>query len=156
MPPTTWSRDRITADSLAHVIGNALEKRALQREIEQQRLAIEERNRQLEAALERERTARSAVEQSESRYRTLAEAMPQLVWTADHPGGGWDYVNERWTALTGAPASAGARARLAGVHRSGRPRRGGARRGDIGGRRDAQSELECRIRAADGIPHAGN
>ena len=92
-----------TGESLAHVIRKALEKRALQREIEQQRLAIEERNRQLESALERERTARSLAEQSESRYRTLAEAMPQLVWTAGPSGGGWDYVNERWTRLTGAP-----------------------------------------------------
>jgi PAS domain-containing protein len=94
----------ITPETLAHVIENALEKRALQREIEQQRLDIEQRNAQLEAALDRERAARAAVEQSEARYRILAEAMPQLVWTACHPGGGWDYVNERWTRVTGAPA----------------------------------------------------
>src|SRR5436853_4008910 len=45
----------ITEDSLAHVIDNALEKRALQREVERQRQAIE---------------------QSEYRYRTRAQAMP--------------------------------------------------------------------------------
>jgi len=94
----------ITGDSLAHVVQNALEKRALQQEVQRQRLDIENRNRQLELALQRERAARNAVEQSESRYRTLAEAMPQVVWTADHPSGGWDYVNERWAVLTGASA----------------------------------------------------
>jgi len=93
----------IAGGSLAHTIRNVLERQALRREVEQQRLSLEERNRQLEAALERERMARSAVERSESRYRTLAEAMPQVVWTADHPVGGWDYVNQRWARLTGTP-----------------------------------------------------
>ena len=96
----------ISGEALAHVIENALEKRRLQLRIQQQQLAIEERNSQLVSALERERAARSAVEESESRYRVLAEAMPQLVWTAGHPSGGWDYVNERWTRLTGAPPEA--------------------------------------------------
>lgn len=81
----------ISEDNLTRVIQNAIEKRLLQRQIEEQRIAIEERNRELESALER--------------YRVLTEAMPQLVFTADHPGGSWDYVNDRWTQLTGAPAS---------------------------------------------------
>ncbi len=96
----------ISSEGLSRVIENALEKRSLQRKVEQQRLAIEERNRQLESALDRERAARSAVEASESRYRTLAEAMPQVVWTAQHPGGAWDYVNQRWSRLTGLPSTA--------------------------------------------------
>jgi PAS domain S-box-containing protein len=81
----------ITQESLARVIDNVIEKRSLQRQIEEQRFAIEERNRELEVALER--------------YRVLAEAMPQLVWSAEHPSGAWDYVNQRWTQLTGSPAS---------------------------------------------------
>src|ERR1041385_129447 len=81
----------ISAETLTRVIDNAIEKRALQRQIEEQRLAIEARNRELESALER--------------YRVLTEAMPQLVFTADPRGGGWDYVNDRWTQLTGVPAS---------------------------------------------------
>lgn len=36
----------------------------------------------------------------ESRFRMLAEAIPQIVWTAV-PGGGIDYVNQRWHKLTG-------------------------------------------------------
>ncbi len=81
----------ISEETLTRVIYNAIEKRALQRQIEEQRLAIEARNRELESALER--------------YRVLTEAMPQLVFTADSRGGGWDYVNDRWTQLTGAPAT---------------------------------------------------
>ena len=139
----------LTAESLAHVIRNVLEKRDLQREIEKQRLAIEERNRQLEAALERERTARGLAEQSESRYRTLAEAMPQLVWTADHPGGGWNYVNERWTTLTGSPSvRALANAWLEFIDAEDRDRVAQAWESTVAAA--APLELECRIRSADG------
>jgi PAS domain S-box-containing protein len=52
----------------------------------------EERLRHQEIA-ELERT-------SEARYRTLAEAMPQLIWRAD-PEGRATYYNERWFAYTG-------------------------------------------------------
>lgn len=36
----------------------------------------------------------------EDRFRTLAEAIPQIVWTAI-PGKGMDYCNQRWYELTG-------------------------------------------------------
>ncbi|MDB5095215.1 MAG: putative sensor protein [Candidatus Eremiobacteraeota bacterium] len=42
-------------------------------------------------------TDRKAIE---TQYRLLAEATPQIVWTAD-PRGMITYLNERWTALTG-------------------------------------------------------
>src|SRR5690349_8604285 len=64
----------VTQEQLTRVIEHAIEKRSLQRKIEEQGLALQERNRQLESAL--------------ARYRVLTEAMPQLVWTANHPGGG--------------------------------------------------------------------
>jgi PAS domain S-box-containing protein len=35
-------------------------------------------------------------------YRSLAEATPQVVWTAE-PDGRFDYLNERWVAFTGIP-----------------------------------------------------
>src|SRR5262245_25024353 len=38
--------------------------------------------------------------ESERRYAALAEAVPQLVWTAG-PDGGVDYFNKRWYAYTG-------------------------------------------------------
>lgn len=44
-------------------------------------------------------TSRKLTE-SERRYRFLADAVPQLIWTAD-PGGKLDYVNARWVAFTG-------------------------------------------------------
>lgn len=46
--------------------------------------------------------AKAAVERSdgEARFRMLAEAIPHIVWTAV-PGGGIDYVNQRWHKLTG-------------------------------------------------------
>jgi PAS domain S-box-containing protein len=39
-------------------------------------------------------------QQSEERYRSLADAMPQIVWTAG-PDGVADYVNEGWVAYSG-------------------------------------------------------
>ncbi len=38
--------------------------------------------------------------ESERRYRFLADAMPQMVWTA-HADGNLDYCNERWSEYTG-------------------------------------------------------
>ncbi len=139
----------ISAEGLAHVIENALEKRALQRKVEQQRLAIEERNRQLESALERERIAHRAVEQSESRYRTLAEAIPQLVWTAGHSDGAWDYVNQRWSRLTGAsPERAFGHGWLDFVDAEDRSRVMEAWASTAGG--VAFLDVQFRIRSADG------
>ncbi len=40
--------------------------------------------------------------ESERRYRTLAETLPQLVWTCE-PDGLLDYTNEKWTEFTGLP-----------------------------------------------------
>jgi len=55
-------------------------------------------------------TARKMVEleitKSEARFRQLADAMPQIVWTAN-PDGTIDYRNRRWYELTGLPLSAG-------------------------------------------------
>lgn len=44
--------------------------------------------------------AEQAFRKSEQRFRTLTEALPQLVWTAD-AAGEIDYVNRRWCAYTG-------------------------------------------------------
>ena len=38
--------------------------------------------------------------ESEERYRALADAMPQIVWTADADGA-FDYYNQRWFEYTG-------------------------------------------------------
>lgn len=46
------------------------------------------------------RTAQEAIVRSEESYRTLAESMPQVVWTAS-PAGRIDYVNSRLTGYLG-------------------------------------------------------
>lgn len=47
--------------------------------------------------------AESALQASRERWRQLAEAMPQLVWTC-LPDGACDYVNQHWTEYTGLSA----------------------------------------------------
>lgn len=44
--------------------------------------------------------AEAELRSSEQRFRTLADAMPPMVWTA-RPDGHIDYYNERWYAFTG-------------------------------------------------------
>ncbi len=46
--------------------------------------------------------AERAMRESELRFRQLADAMPQIVWTA-RPDGCIDYYNERWYEFTGFP-----------------------------------------------------
>ncbi|HEV3467703.1 MAG TPA: PAS domain S-box protein [Pyrinomonadaceae bacterium] len=53
-----------------------------------------------EQLLQREQAARAATEASEQHYRALADAMPQIVWTA-RPDGFTDYYNRRWYEYTG-------------------------------------------------------
>jgi PAS domain S-box-containing protein len=55
--------------------------------------------RQTADLIERKR-AETALLASEARFRQLADAMPQIVWTA-RPDGYIDYYNERWYGFTG-------------------------------------------------------
>ncbi len=43
-----------------------------------------------------------SLRQSDQRFRQLADAMPQIVWTA-RPDGSIDYLNRRWSEFTGLP-----------------------------------------------------
>ena len=52
------------------------------------------------------RQAEEALRESEQRFRQLADAMPQIVWTAG-PDGQIDYLNRRWTEFTGLPETVG-------------------------------------------------
>jgi two-component system, chemotaxis family, CheB/CheR fusion protein len=47
-----------------------------------------------------ERRQMDVLRESEERFRTLAEALPQLVWTSS-PDGECDYFNSKWTEYTG-------------------------------------------------------
>lgn len=50
--------------------------------------------------------ARAGIRESEARFRQLADAMPQMVWTA-RPDGYLDYYNQRWYEFTGFPEGKG-------------------------------------------------
>jgi PAS domain S-box-containing protein len=53
-----------------------------------------------------ERQAEQALRESEQRFRQLAEALPEIVWTAD-ANGKIDYCNARWYAYTKCPGQSG-------------------------------------------------
>jgi len=65
-------------------------------DISDRKQAEEQRN----LALAREQAARRQAEASEQLYRALAEAIPQIVWTA-LPDGALDYYNQRWFEYSG-------------------------------------------------------
>jgi PAS domain S-box-containing protein len=48
----------------------------------------------------------AALAESEARFRTLAESMPQIAWTAG-PDGAVDYYNRRWFEFTGITTTGG-------------------------------------------------
>jgi PAS domain S-box-containing protein len=60
---------------------------------------LETSMRQAHHELQERRHAEAALRDSEQRLRQLADAMPQIVWTAGPAG--FDYFNGRWTDYTG-------------------------------------------------------
>ncbi len=56
--------------------------------------------------IEDQKQAHEALAQSEERFRQLADAMPQIVWTA-RPDGNIDYLNRQWHEFTGLPETVG-------------------------------------------------
>jgi PAS domain S-box-containing protein len=89
-----------------------------------------------------------ALRESEERLATLAEAMPQLVWTADSKGY-VDYVNRRWYDYTGAtPSETFGDGWVSAVHPDERPRVVAGWQEAI--ERGEPTELEYRLRTADG------
>lgn len=95
-------------------------------------------------------TARALVQlelSSERRYRSLAETLPNIVWTAA-PDGTVDYFNRRWFEYTGISVERAARSFLAAVHPDDVARTEAAWRAAL----DAEQplELECRLRRPDG------
>ena len=47
-----------------------------------------------------EQLKKAEIEASEQKYRSLAEAIPQIVWTSPHDGD-VNYFNKRWYEFTG-------------------------------------------------------
>src|SRR4051794_2397700 len=85
--------------------------------------------------------------ESTERYRQLADAMPQIVWTAD-PAGATTYLNRRFAEYTGTGFDAEPASWIEFVHEEDvaetlRRRRETLKSGDV-------FEIEYRFRAADG------
>jgi len=106
--------------------------------------AKEESRRTVE--LLREQELATERRESEERYRTLAEALPQIVWTTD-AGGKTTYFNERWFEFTGLGRDSGVGA-AAVMHPDDL---GAARARWEASRADGSIyEIEYRLRHADG------
>jgi len=93
--------------------------------------------------------AEEALRASEERFRTLAESLPQLVWTC-RPDGYCDYLSRQWVEYTGSPAEKQFGYGWAEhLHPEDRERVQGewekaTKRGDL-------FDVEFRIRRADGV-----
>jgi PAS domain S-box-containing protein len=70
-----------------------------------EKIRLRQRAESERAELIREQAARAEAEAGERRYRSLAEAIPQIVWTADAEGS-FDYYNRRWFEYSGLNESA--------------------------------------------------
>lgn len=57
-------------------------------------------NRKLSLEIRQRKQAQAALQQSDADFRTLTEAMPQIVWTARADGSS-TYVNQQWVDYTG-------------------------------------------------------
>ncbi|WP_448190038.1 response regulator [Azospirillum sp. sgz301742] len=100
------------------------------------------------AVAHRLRRVVAALQQSEDRFRTLVEAVPQLVWTAGSDGG-CDYVNRQWVAFTGIPAARHfGNGWMDAIHPEDRETVGAVWRAALAGR--GSYDLEYRLRRFDG------
>jgi two-component system, cell cycle sensor histidine kinase and response regulator CckA len=141
------AKNSITAETLLQSVLGAVRKHALTQEVERQRIELARRQRELEAALAAERQARGLAEESESRYRGLLDALPQIVWTAGS-NGGFLQLNEMWSQFTGQSPEAGLGRRwIDWIHEEDRPRLAGP------WQETAQTlvEIPCRLRHRDGV-----
>ncbi len=84
-----------SAHLLSRAVFSAVQRFRFREEIARQRMALQQRNDELERI-------RTALYEDKERYRVLAEAIPQLVWTADTYGG-MRYSNQRLREYCGKP-----------------------------------------------------
>ncbi|HKN88635.1 MAG TPA: PAS domain S-box protein [Nitrospiraceae bacterium] len=86
----------------------AIQLRQLSRTVERHTEALEQTVRERTAELERNnlqlQTVSELHRESEALYRSMAEAMPQIVYTTG-PDGGTDYVSQQWVQYTGVSKS---------------------------------------------------
>ncbi len=88
-----------------------------------------------------------ALRTSEDRYRRLAHAMPQLVWTLDRDNA-LEFVNERWVAYTGLSLAETVASPEKAMHADDRP--GLVARWADAVHSSEPLEAQCRIRRAAG------
>ena len=88
-------------------IGVTREGRQLPLELSGKRVAYQARKVGVVIArdITERKGAEAALRDSEARFRQLADAMPQIVWSA-RPDGEIDYWNRRWYELVGLPPDA--------------------------------------------------
>jgi PAS domain S-box-containing protein len=87
--------DRKQAQEALQSLNIELEQRVNQRTAE-----LIHSNQELASEIAERKRTEDALRESEQRYRFLADAMPQIVWTGQ-PDGGLDYYNQRWYDYTG-------------------------------------------------------
>jgi PAS domain S-box-containing protein len=75
-------------------------REVLRRELESQSQDLEELANEVAKRKPAQELSPTDLQHSEERYRYLADAMPQIVWTA-RPDGYIDYYNRRWFEYTG-------------------------------------------------------
>lgn len=127
-------------------IGNQQFYSGIMRDLTQRKQAEEDRMRLIE-----EMTTRAELEAAEQHYRSLAEAIPQMVWTA-LPDGSVDYFNQQWFVYTGLdPGHASGWAWQNVLHPDDRPRTLELWQQCI--KNGSDYEIECRFRRHDGAYH---
>jgi PAS domain S-box-containing protein len=90
-----------------------------------------------------------ALRQSEAEFRTLAEAMPQVVWATDAHGANL-YFNQRWMEYTGLTLEESlGQGWATPFHPDDRQRAWDAWQKAVAGQ--GEYSLECRLRRADGV-----
>jgi PAS domain S-box-containing protein len=91
--------------------------------------------------------ARQRLEQSEARFREVAEVGPQFIWVCG-PKGDVEYVNSRWTEYSGLESTAGQDRIMLGVHPDDRAQM--AARWQQSLAKGEAFEVEARLRRKDG------
>lgn len=74
----------------------------LEKLVAERTAALEEANRLLAEDIQERAKAEKALRESEALFRTMANAMPQIVWST-RADGYHDYFNDRWYEFTGVP-----------------------------------------------------
>ena len=112
-------------------------------------LELRRSRRDREATETRLRGAAQRLRESERRFRTMAESMPQIVWSAN-AAGEHDYFNSRWYEFTGLDPADSDRANWKALfHAEDRPEAGRRWRQALA--TGQAYEVEYRLRRADGV-----